>query len=185
MNYMSYIPCDLVNGPGARCTLFLSGCSHGCKGCYNTDSWNPKHGEPFTQECEDRVIADLQSTERPLQGLSLSGGDPMFKNNRGRVLELLKRVKAECPDKDVWLWTGYDFGELLSMDSTMKMLPFIDVIVDGKFEQDKYDPELQYRGSSNQCVIEVQTALVNELGYLADELERMKKPDDVIAMVKL
>lgn len=159
MNYMAYHPVDVVNGNGVRCTLFVSGCSHGCGGCYNSDSWNPKHGQEFTQECEDRIIADLQDASKVRQGLSLSGGDPMYYRNRPAILKLVQRVKSECPDKDIWLWTGYVKEQCLADPEMKAILEHVDVLIDGKFEKDKYDPELQWRGSSNQQIIKVRDIL--------------------------
>ncbi len=150
MNYHQYYPIDVVNGPGTRCTLFVSGCVHQCKGCYNQSTWSLSSGHRYTQEMEDKIIADLKDTRIKRRGLSLSGGDPMHPANLSAVLQLAQRVKTECPDKDIWLWTGYTFAEL--DDNQQALLPYIDVLVDGKFIQEQADPGLEWRGSANQVI---------------------------------
>ncbi|EGR1071687.1 TPA: anaerobic ribonucleoside-triphosphate reductase-activating protein [Vibrio cholerae] len=150
MNYHQYYPIDVVNGPGTRCTLFVSGCVHQCKGCYNQSTWSLSSGHRYTQEMEDKIIADLKDIRIKRRGLSLSGGDPMHPANLSAVLQLVQRVKTECPDKDIWLWTGYTLAEL--DDSQQALLPYIDVLVDGKFIQEQADPGLEWRGSANQVI---------------------------------
>ncbi|EGR0743557.1 anaerobic ribonucleoside-triphosphate reductase-activating protein [Vibrio cholerae] len=150
MNYHQYYPIDVVNGPGTRCTLFVSGCVHQCKGCYNQSTWSLSSGHRYTQEMEDKIIADLKDTRIKRRGLSLSGGDPMHPANLSVVLQLVQRVKTECPDKDIWLWTGYTLAEL--DDSQQALLPYIDVLVDGKFIQEQAEPGLEWRGSANQVI---------------------------------
>ncbi|KLN45620.1 ribonucleoside-triphosphate reductase [Providencia rettgeri] len=150
MNYHQYYPVDVVNGPGTRCTLFVAGCVHQCRGCYNQSTWRVDSGVPFTQEMEDQIIQDLQDTRIRRQGLSLSGGDPLHPANLPAVLKLVKRVKAVCPDKDIWLWTGYILSDLTL--EQQKIVSLVNTLVDGKFEQDLHDPRLIWRGSSNQVI---------------------------------
>ncbi|MGX9416764.1 anaerobic ribonucleoside-triphosphate reductase-activating protein [Vibrio sp. RC27] len=150
MNYHNYYPIDVVNGPGTRATLFVSGCEHACRGCYNQSTWSLRSGHSFDSAMEDRIIADLNDKRIYRRGLSLSGGDPMHPENVADVLNLVKRVKQECPDKDIWLWTGYLLGEL--SEHQRQLVPYLDVVIDGKFEQDLADPSLEWRGSSNQVV---------------------------------
>ncbi|PNH83423.1 anaerobic ribonucleoside-triphosphate reductase-activating protein [Vibrio diazotrophicus] len=150
MNYHQYHPIDVVNGPGTRCTLFVSGCEHNCKGCYNQSTWSLRSGHPYTQDLEDRIIADLNDTRIPKRGLSLSGGDPLHPQNVSAILHLVKRVKQECTDKDIWLWTGYLLSEL--SEAQKQVLEYIDVLIDGKFIKDLADPSLDWRGSSNQVI---------------------------------
>ena len=153
MNYSDYRPYDMVNGNGVRATLFVSGCSHGCKGCYNTVTWNPKAGTPYSKDLEDRLIADLKGVDGvERQGLTLTGGDPLHKSNLNVIEALCKRVREECPDKDIWLWSGYTKDEVLSNPELEAVIRLVDYFIDGKFEQDKHDPRLLYRGSSNQNV---------------------------------
>ncbi|NOI67053.1 anaerobic ribonucleoside-triphosphate reductase-activating protein [Vibrio sp. 99-8-1] len=150
MNYQKYHQVDVVNGEGTRCTLFVSGCEHNCRGCYNKSTQNPNSGHLFTQELEDQIIADLQDTRIKRRGLSLSGGDPLYPSNLDAIYQLVTRVKTECPDKDIWLWTGYVIDELT--DKQKSIVELVDVLIDGKFEQDNYDPALLWRGSSNQII---------------------------------
>lgn len=150
MNYHQYYPVDVVNGPGTRCTLFVAGCVHQCRGCYNQSTWRVDSGIPFTQKMEDQIIQDLQDTRIRRQGLSLSGGDPLHPANLPAILRLVKRVKAVCPDKDIWMWTGYKLDELTL--EQQKVVSFVNTLIDGKFEQELYDPALLWRGSSNQAI---------------------------------
>lgn len=150
MNYHKYYSVDVVNGPGTRCTLFVSGCIHQCKGCYNKRTWKVNSGQPYDEALEDKIIQDLQDTKIKRQGLSLSGGDPLLPENLPAVLKLLKRVKNECPDKDVWVWTGYQLENL--MDAQQVLLRYINVLIDGQFIESKADKNLVWRGSSNQVI---------------------------------
>ncbi|HGM9803486.1 TPA: anaerobic ribonucleoside-triphosphate reductase-activating protein [Proteus mirabilis] len=150
MNYHQYYPVDVVNGPGTRCTLFVAGCVHQCRGCYNKSTWSLTSGKPFTQEVEDQIIADLQDTRIKRQGLSLSGGDPLHPQNLSAILKLVKRVKTQCPEKDIWVWTGYLLADLTP--EQQEVVSYINVLIDGKFVQEIYDPALLWRGSSNQVI---------------------------------
>lgn len=150
MNYHQYYPVDVVNGPGTRCTLFVAGCVHQCRGCYNKSTWSLTSGKPFTQEVENRIIADLQDTRIKRQGLSLSGGDPLHPQNLSAILKLVKRVKTQCPEKDIWVWTGYLLADLTP--EQQEVVSYINVLIDGKFVQELYDPALLWRGSSNQVI---------------------------------
>jgi len=150
MNYSKYYPIDVLNGEGTRCVLFVSGCSHQCKGCYNQSTWSPDAGELFTDELAGQIIEDLNDTRIRRQGLTLSGGDPLHPANLNGVLKLIKRVKAECVDKDIWMWTGYTLSEL--NEQQKEIVDLIDVLIDGKFVQELADPSLPWRGSSNQVI---------------------------------
>jgi anaerobic ribonucleoside-triphosphate reductase activating protein len=150
MNYSKYYPLDVLNGEGTRCTLFVSGCIHQCKGCYNQSTWSPDAGELFTEELADQIIADLNDQRIKKQGLSISGGDPLHPANLGQVLRLIKRVKAECINKDIWLWTGYLLSELNAQQQ--EIVSLIDVLIDGKFIEQLVEPNLVWRGSANQVV---------------------------------
>ena len=150
MNYHQYYPVDVVNGPGTRCTLFVAGCVHQCRGCYNKSTWSLTSGKPFTQEVEDQIIADLQDTRIKRQGLSLSGGDPLHPQNLSAILKLVKRDKTQCPEKDIWVWTGYLLADLTP--EQQEVVSYINVLIDGKFVQELYDPALLWRGSSNQVI---------------------------------
>jgi len=150
MNYHQYYPVDVVNGPGTRCTLFVSGCLHQCSGCYNQSTWRLNSGLPYTTELEDQIIADLNDPQIRRQGLTLSGGDPLHPKNLPSILSLVTRVRQCCPNKDIWLWTGYCLHQL--NPAQRKIVDQINVLVDGKFIAELADPKLIWRGSSNQVI---------------------------------
>lgn len=150
MNIHQYYPVDVVNGPGTRCTLFVSGCVHQCPGCYNQSTWRLNSGVLFTSAMEDKIIADLNDTRIVRQGITLSGGDPLHPQNVPDVLKLVQRVRRECEGKDIWIWTGYKLDELTP--EQMDVVDLINVLIDGKFIKALADPALLWRGSSNQVV---------------------------------
>ena len=163
MNYGEIKNFDIANGEGVRVSLFVSGCTHHCKNCFNKDTWAFDYGEPFTKETEDKIIKEL--TPDYISGLSLLGGEPFEPSNQEGLIKLLRRVKTELPDKNIWCYTGYLFDkELLSnsrarCEYTDEMLSYIDVLVDGEFVQELYSITLQFRGSSNQRIIDVKKSL--------------------------
>ena len=147
---------DVANGPGLRLSLFTSGCTHHCKGCFQPETWNFKNGEPFTLETQKYIIE--KSENKYIAGLSLLGGDPL--DNVDGILTLLEEYrKTFAATKSIWLWTGYLFEEILKDDLKSKLLPFIDVIIDGKFEENLKDITLKYKGSTNQRVIDVKKSV--------------------------
>ncbi|QGY27878.1 anaerobic ribonucleoside-triphosphate reductase-activating protein [Pantoea cypripedii] len=150
MHIHRYYDVDIVNGPGTRCTLFVAGCEHQCRGCYNQSTWRLDSGVPFTLAMEEQLIADLQDRRIPRQGLSLSGGDPLHPHNVPHIRRLVKRVRRECPDKDIWLWTGYQLAEL--SDAQREVIAEIDVLIDGRFIEEEKDARLLWRGSRNQKI---------------------------------
>lgn len=150
MNYLQYYPIDMINGEGTRCTLFVAGCEHQCKGCYNQKSWKFNAGRKFDHAMQERIIADLQDQDIPRQGLSLSGGEPLHPHNISCILNLVKEVKQRCPNKDIWLWTGYTLAELSTAQQAI--INYIDVLIDGKFIQHLASKKLIWRGSSNQLI---------------------------------
>ena len=150
MNYSAYYPVDVVNGPGTRATLFVSGCIHQCRGCYNQSTWSPDSGFVFDEVMEQKIIDDLKDERIKKRGLSLSGGDPLLPSNLPAIKSLVTRVKTECPEKDIWLWTGYSINNLTP--EQQEIVNMLDVVVDGKFEQELADPSLRFCGSSNQII---------------------------------
>jgi anaerobic ribonucleoside-triphosphate reductase activating protein len=150
MHIHRYYPVDIVNGPGTRCTLFVAGCEHQCRGCYNQSTWRLDSGVPFTLEMEEQLIADLNDPRIPRQGLSLSGGDPLHPHNVPHIRRLVKRVRRDCPDNDIWLWTGYEMAEL--NDAQREVVDEIDVLIDGRFIEAEKDARLLWRGSRNQTI---------------------------------
>ena len=150
MHIHRYYDVDIINGPGTRCTLFVAGCEHQCRGCYNQSTWRLDSGMPFTLEMEEQLLADLQDTRIPRQGLSLSGGDPLHPHNVTHIRRLVKRVRQACPEKDIWLWTGYRMQELNAAQRAV--LAYLDVLIDGRFVEEEKDATLQWRGSRNQII---------------------------------
>ena len=151
MYYADYKKCDFVNGTGIRNSLFCSGCNHHCKGCFNFPAWNFEFGTLYTQETEDMIIADLKNPY--ITGLSLLGGEPF--EHTETLTKLVKRVKLECTDKNIWVWSGYTLEEILQCPSKKEMLSYCDVLVDGKFILEQRDLTLKFRGSRNQRIIDV------------------------------
>ena len=154
MNYLQIDEFNVANGPGVRVVLWLAGCSHHCKGCHNPESWDYNSGTPFTEKEMD-VIKELLKNPY-IKGLTLTGGDPIEHSNDEGLLRFLKDIKENYKDKSIWCYTGYTFEEL---SKQLKILQYIDVLVDGPFELDKRDITLPYRGSSNQRIIDVQKSL--------------------------
>ena len=163
MNYADIKRVDVANGEGVRVSVFVSGCNHHCKGCFNQCAWDFNYGNKFTEEQEKEVLSDLDHDY--ISGLTLLGGEPLEPVNQAGLLPLVKKVKEKFPDKKIWCYTGFDFekdvvGKMAKQNETTKeLLNYIDVIVDGKFEEDKKDLKLKFRGSSNQRILDVQESL--------------------------
>ena len=163
MNYAVIKKFDIANGPGVRVSLFVSGCRHFCKNCFNSEAWDFNFGKPFT---EDTIQEILKAMAPPhIQGFSLLGGEPFEPENQSELAKLLKRIKTELPEKDVWCYTGFLFdsqllaGSVGDIDTVRQMLDNIDVLVDGKFVEELKSPDLLFRGSSNQRIIDVKKSL--------------------------
>ncbi|MFM2483960.1 anaerobic ribonucleoside-triphosphate reductase-activating protein [Celerinatantimonas yamalensis] len=154
MNYCQYYPVDVVNGPGTRSTLFVAGCEHMCRGCYNQSTWRLDVGHKFDEKMQQQIIDDLNDPEIPKRGLSLSGGDPLHPANVIEILALIEAIREHCPGKDIWCWTGYQI-ESLSLPQ-WQVVKLIDVLVDGPFKQEQRSPQLPWRGSANQRIIDVE-----------------------------
>lgn len=144
---------DMLNGDGLRVVLWVAGCSHHCEGCQNPVTWNPQGGVPFEEKDKAEIFAELDKDY--IEGITLSGGDPLHEANRGDVETLAKEIKEKYPAKTIWLYTGYDWEEI----SDWSILRYIDVLVVGKFELGKRDIKLPWIGSSNQRVIDVPDTL--------------------------
>ena len=179
MKYANIKYNDIANGEGVRTSLFVSGCTHHCKGCFNEIAWDFNYGEDFTREVEDKIIESMKPSY--IAGLTLLGGEPMEPANQQALLPFIKRVKAELPNKNIWCYTGYLFdSELLSPSRahtkiTRELLSYIDIIVDGKFELDKKDISLRFKGSSNQRIIDVQKSLLEGKVILSPLNEKRQK----------
>lgn len=156
MNYAQIRKLDVTNGPNIRTTLFVSGCTHKCNGCFNTDQQDFNYGNKFTKKTEDKFIS---YTLNPMvKGVNILGGEPLQQLNSDTLLALLKRIKSETK-KPIWLWSGYTYEQIISDSKKLELLNLVDVLIDGKFELANRNISLKYRGSSNQRVIDVNKSL--------------------------
>ena len=159
MNYSAIRTCDIADGPGVRVSLFVSGCRHRCKGCFNPDTWDFAAGEPWTDAVQEKLLADCGQDW--IRGLSLLGGEPFEPENQRALLPLLRAFRDRFPQKDVWAWTGCVHERELLKESpwrcevTDEMLSLIDVLVDGPFVESLKDISLRFRGSSNQRILDI------------------------------
>lgn len=165
MNYLRIKIASIENGTGCRTSLFVAGCTHHCKGCFNPETWAFDAGEPFTEAAEDYLVDTLKAPY--VDGLTILGGEPMEPENQPAVRKIVERVKAELPEKTIWIYSGYTFEELLlwkrcHTDDTLPILKSIDVLVDGEFVETQKDITLKFRGSKNQRIIDVKKTLEQE-----------------------
>ena len=176
MNYATIKKRDIANGIGVRVSLFVSGCTHRCKNCFNKEAWDFSYGEKYTDETEALILSYLEPSF--VNGLSLLGGEPFEPQNQKELVGLLRKVKEKYPKKDVWCYTGYLFDLQLLSDSrarceyTDEMLSYIDILVDGPFVEEEKDITLQFRGSRNQRVIDVKRSLSENTVVLWDRLQK-------------
>lgn len=163
MNYATIKKYDIANGPGVRVSLFVSGCTHHCPGCFNPETWDFNYGNPFDSDVMNEILEALQPSY--IRGFTLLGGEPFEYTNQKGILPLLKEIKTRFPNKDIWCFTGYDFEKdilnnmLVKWSETAEMLSYIDILVDGEFVEAKKNLSLRFRGSSNQRLINVQESL--------------------------
>jgi anaerobic ribonucleoside-triphosphate reductase activating protein len=142
---MKITPSDVLNGDGLRVVLWVAGCGHYCKGCHNPESWNPNNGKDFTEKDKEYIFKLLEDDF--IKGITFSGGDPFYIDNREDTKKLAKEIKEKFPNKDIWLWTGYTLNQILKIDETL--LENIDILIDGRYECDLPHTK-RYRGSDNQ-----------------------------------
>ena len=165
MYYGDIKNCDIANGVGVRVTLFVSGCRNRCEGCFQPQTWDFCYGKPFTRETEDKILEMMKPSY--IKGLTLLGGEPFEPENQKDLLPFVKRVKEVYPDKNIWGFTGYTLEKLLEDGShprcevTDELLSFIDSLVDGRFEKDKKNLMLKFRGSENQRLIDMNATREN------------------------
>ena len=163
MNYCDIKNCDIANGVGVRITLFVSGCRNRCPHCFQPQTWDFSYGQPFTAETEEKIMTMLAPSY--IRGLTLLGGEPFEPENQPALLSLLEKVRAAYPKKDVWTFTGFTWEELHSPDcrafgeNADRLLSMIDVLVDGRFVEEKKNIRLRFRGSENQRIIDVKKTL--------------------------
>lgn len=164
MNYGNIKPRDIADGIGVRVTLFVSGCTHHCKNCFQPETWDFSYGTPFTAQTEAELLEELSHSF--IHGLTLLGGEPFEPDNQRALLPFLRRVRAELPGKTIWAYSGYTWEELTGAvpsrcrcERTDEMLSLLDVLVDGEFVEELKDITLRFRGSSNQRLIDVPASL--------------------------
>lgn len=171
MNYAAIKKTDVANGPGVRVSLFVSGCTHGCKGCFNREAWDFHYGKSYTQETENEILRALEPSY--IRGLSLLGGEPLEPRNRGTVFSLVKRVREKYPKKDIWCYTGYDYEKDIlrwiqeGEPAASGLLELLDVLVDGRFVEEQKNLRLAFRGSENQRIINVKESIRQKKVILA------------------
>lgn len=163
MNYATIKWVDVANGPGVRVSLFVSGCTHHCPGCFNEEAQDFHYGQPFTQAEEDKIIRALAPSH--IKGLSLLGGEPFEPDNQRALLPFLRRVKEKYPQKEIWCYSGYTLDRELwkasraRCECTDEVLSLIDILVDGPFVEAEKDLNLRFRGSANQRILNVPASL--------------------------
>lgn len=168
MNYGTIKSYDIANGTGVRVSLFVSGCRHHCKGCFNAPTWDFDYGEPFTRETQDKILKLLEPSY--IEGFSLLGGEPFEPENQPVLAQLLETIKAAYPQKTVWCYSGYLFdqdmvpGGKVYTPFTDRMLSCIDVLVDGEFILEQKDISLQFRGSKNQRILHLENGKLKKIG---------------------
>ena len=157
MNYANIKWCDIANGSGVRISLFVSGCTRHCKGCFNQIAWDFNYGQPFTPEVARKIETEAQ--KEYISGITILGGEPLEPQNIDAVSYFILDFKKNCPDKTIWLYTWRPIEDLVERaghsETVRRILEYVDVIVDGEFMEDKKDPSLAFRGSSNQRIINV------------------------------
>lgn len=170
MNYATIKNCDIANGPGVRVSLFVSGCTHRCPGCFNEVAWDFDYGQPFTEETVKTILDMLRPSY--IKGLTLLGGEPFEPRNQADVVKLLRRIRRELPEKSIWAFSGYLFEkDMLSgrIGDVSEYLSHLDVLVDGPFIQAKKNLSLRFRGSENQRIIDVKASLAEGRTILWDD----------------
>ena len=172
MKYAQLKKRDVANGPGVRVSLFVSGCTHHCKGCFNPETWDFDYGDIFDEKIQDEIISLMEPSY--IRGLTVLGGEPMEKPNQKALLPFIAKVRERYPEKDIWFYTGYTFETDFSgngravCEETDKLLSLIDVLVDGEFIEEKKNLRLHFRGSENQRIIDVKQSLLSGKTVLMD-----------------
>ena len=174
MNYAAIKRYDIANGPGVRVSLFVSGCTHHCKDCFNAEAWDFCYGKPFTQATADSILRALQPDY--IRGLTLLGGEPFEPQNQPAVLGLVRQVRSAYPQKTIWAYSGYLLEDMLAKklgpwEITSELLSLLDVLVDGEFVAEKKNLSLRFRGSSNQRIIDLPATLSSGCVQLWDETQ--------------
>lgn len=174
MRYATIKKCDVANGTGIRVSIFVSGCHHHCKGCFNSDAWDFNFGNEYNENVEEAILKELDKSY--IQGLSLLGGEPLEYVNQKGLLSLVTKAKKRHPEKTIWCYTGYKFDEDVMQNminkwpETKELVSNLDIVVDGKYDEELRNLNLKFRGSSNQRIIDVKKTLLNNQIVLADNI---------------
>ena len=168
MNYHNIKTDDMLNGDGLRVTCWVSGCNMGCFNCYNPQTWDFNSGIPFTDDTMQEILYDLSKPN--IKGLTLSGGHPLDPHNAPKVLEIVKRVKMVFPNKDIWIYSGYEWENIIKDETLREIMRYTDVLVDGAYVDELRDISLPFRGSSNQRIIDVEKSLTENKVILWEEV---------------
>ncbi len=174
MKYGKIYYCDIANGIGIRTSLFVSGCTHHCKECFNPETWDFHYGEEFTPEVENLILDSLKPNY--VKGISILGGEPWELSNQAVLFPFMQKIKEKFPDKTIWIYSGYTLEELMDYNNkqchsviTNRMLQLVDILIDGEFVVDEKDLNLRFRGSRNQRIIDVQKTLASNEIVIAEE----------------
>lgn len=160
MNYSGIKYADMVNGTGIRVSVFVSGCNHACKNCFNAETWNPCYGKEFTEKEEDEIISYFKKYGKTIKGLSILGGDPTYPANINPLIKFIEKFKKELPDRDIWIWSGFTWEQILEDEARKKLILLCDILIDGRFKDELKNLNLKYRGSSNQRVVDIKRSLI-------------------------
>lgn len=152
MNYAQIRHYDVANGPGVRASIFVSGCTHNCKNCFNKEAQDFNYGNLYTKEVEDKFMKYVLDDNT--KGISILGGEPLMQTMDDSLLNLLKRIKKET-NKEIWLWSGYTYEEAILSEKRREILNYVDVLVDGRFEEENKSLLIKFRGSTNQRIIDL------------------------------
>ena len=167
MNYEKVDKCSVSNGAGVRTVLWVSGCDVHCHNCHNPQTWDFNSGIPFTDDSMQEILYDLSKPY--IKGLTLSGGHPLDPHNAPKVLEIVKRVKMVFPNKDIWIYSGYEWENIIKDETLREILKYTDVLVDGAYVDELRDISLAFKGSSNQRIIDVEKSLIENKVILWQE----------------
>lgn len=156
MRYHNITTDDMLNGAGLRTVLWVAGCSHCCKGCHNPVTWDPNGGLLFDEEAKEELYEKLNKDY--IAGITFSGGDPLYIGNRQEITELARDIKVNFSQKNIWMYTGFEWESI----KHLPVMQYVDVLVDGEYDENRKDTQLYWRGSANQRVIDVQAALKSD-----------------------
>lgn len=168
MNISDIKYADMINGEGIRVSIFVSGCSHRCKGCFNKETWNHNYGKLFTKEIKTQIFSYISQYNDIIKGISFLGGDPTYHKNIDTLVEFITEFKNLFPKKNIWIWSGYTWEEIIKNNRLFSLISLCDILVDGKFKIEEKDLSLKWRGSRNQRVIDIKQSIKYEKAIETD-----------------